>query len=60
MLRLRVVDRVDGATLREFVGRMTWPRAMVDTDEWPAYNRLPELAPGHATVCHDDRRAGAR
>ncbi len=25
---------------------------MVYTDEWPAYNHLPETGRGHASVCH--------
>ena len=52
LLRLRVGDRADGPTLREFVRRRTWPRVMVDTDEWAAYDRLPEVGRPHATVCH--------
>jgi transposase len=52
LLRLRVVDRADGPTLRGFVRRMTWPTVLVDTDEWAAYDRLPEVARWHATVCH--------
>src|SRR5512142_2904457 len=52
LLRLRVVDRTDGPTLREFVRRMTWPTVLVYTDEWAAYDRLPEVARWHATVCH--------
>jgi transposase len=52
LLRLRVVEHADGATLREFVRRMTWPLTMVYTDEWAAYDRLPEVGRGHATVCH--------
>ena len=36
LLRLRVVDRADGPTLREFVRRMTWPTVLVYTDEWAA------------------------
>ena len=34
---------------------MTWPTVLVYTDEWAAYDRLPELARWHATVCHADR-----
>ena len=30
---------------------MTWPRVMVDTDEWAAYDRLPEVGRPRATVC---------
>jgi hypothetical protein len=52
LLRLRVVDRADGPTLREFVRRMTGPTTLADTDEWAAYDRLPEVARWHATVCH--------
>jgi transposase len=55
LLRLRVVDRADGPTLLEFVRRMTWPTVLVYTDEWAAYDRLPELARWHATVCHAER-----
>ena len=51
-LRLRAIDRADGPTLREFVRRMTWPTTLVYTDEWAAYDRLPEVARWHATVCH--------
>lgn len=51
-VRLRVVGHADGATLREFVRRMTWPGTTVHTDEWGAYDRLPELGRSHATVCH--------
>ena len=52
LLRLRVVDRADGPTLREFVRRRTWPTVLVSTDEGAAPDRLPELARWHATVCH--------
>jgi len=31
---------------------MTWPLVMAYTDEWAAYDRLPEVGRGHATVCH--------
>ena len=50
-LRRRVVEPSDGSTLREFVRRTTWPRVMVDTDEWAAYDRLPEVGRPRATVC---------
>ena len=52
LLRLQVVDRADGPTHREFVRRRTWPTVLVSTDEWAAYDRLPELARWPATVCH--------
>jgi transposase len=53
-LRLRVVEQEhsDRATLQEFVRRMTWPLVMVYTDEWAAYDQLPEVGRSHATVCH--------
>jgi transposase len=51
-LRLRVVEHSDGSTLREFVRRMTWPMVMVSTEEWAAYDRLPEVGRPHVTVCH--------
>src|SRR5262245_15339842 len=50
LLRLRVVDRSDRATLREFVRRMTWPTVLVYTDDWAAYDGLPGVARWHATV----------
>jgi transposase len=31
---------------------MTWPLVMVYTDEWAAYDRLPEVGWKSATVCH--------
>ena len=55
--RLRVVDRADGPTPREFVRRMTWPTTLVSTDEWAAYDRLPEVARWHAR-CATPRDSG--
>src|SRR5690242_907098 len=52
LLRPRGVERAGGPTLREFGRRMTWPAGLVYTDEWAAYDRLPEVARWHATVCH--------
>jgi transposase-like protein len=51
-IRLEVVGHADGETLRGVVGRYTRPGAMVYTDEWRAYDRLPEIGRRHATVCH--------
>jgi transposase-like protein len=51
-VRLRVVEHADRETLQEFVRRMTWPGTLVNTDEWGAYARLPEVGRGHVTVCH--------
>ncbi len=32
--------------------RWTWPGTTVDTDEWVAYDRLPELGRHHRSVRH--------
>jgi transposase-like protein len=49
---LEVVERTDQETLTEFVTSSTQAGAMVYTDEWGGYNRLPEANRGHATVNH--------
>jgi transposase-like protein len=49
---LEVVERTDQETLTEFVTSSTPAGAMVYTDEWGGYNRLPEENRGHATVNH--------
>ena len=60
-LRLSVIEHSDRATLEGIVESSTREGAMVDTDEWRGYGRLPELGRGHATVTHDpDRREWAR
>jgi transposase len=51
-MRLRVVGHSDRATLEPLVVVSTCPGAVVDTDEWSAYDQLPEHGRGHATVCH--------
>lgn len=51
-LRLAVVERSDRATLEGFVASSTREGAMVYTDEWRAYGRLPDLGRRHATVTH--------
>src|SRR5215204_363785 len=48
-VRLRVVKRTDGATLKRHVEQFTRPRASVYTDEWRGYNNV---ARRHATVAH--------
>jgi transposase-like protein len=60
-IRLDVVEHSDQDTLDKFVVDMTKPGAMVNTDEWVGYDRLPELGRGRATVCHaPGRREWAR
>lgn len=49
---LEVVERTDQETLTAFVTSSTPAGAMVYTDEWGGYNRLPEENRGHATVNH--------
>ena len=49
---LAVVDRTDQATLTPFVTSSTEDGAMVYTDEWGGYAKLPEANRGHATVTH--------
>jgi len=51
-VRLSVVDRSDGATLRRVVRKASWPGTMVHSDEWGGYNGLRAMGRGHATVCH--------
>jgi len=51
-VRLDVVDHSDQETLNDFVVGMTQPGAMVNTDEWAGYDRLPESGRRRATVCH--------
>ncbi len=48
-VRLRVVKRTDGETLRKHVQTFTRPRADVNTDEWSGYTQLQRT---HATVAH--------
>jgi transposase len=48
-VRLRVVKRTDGATLKKHVERFTRARTRVYTDEWRGYSGL---ARPHATVAH--------
>jgi len=52
VVRMEVVDHADGPTLVEFVRRYTWPGTRVYTDEWRAYDRLPELGRARIAVSH--------
>src|SRR5881628_769791 len=47
--RLEVVDRADGATLKEVVECATLEGTTVYTDEWKGYNGLSGLRRGHVT-----------
>lgn len=59
--RFEVVDHANQTTLEKFVTETTTPGAMVYTDEWSGYDRLPELGRKHSTVCHTPgRREWAR
>jgi transposase len=51
-VRLQVARHTDRATLQPFVEESTAPTAAVSTDEWQAYQRLPETGRHHACVCH--------
>ncbi len=49
---LQVVENSDRRTLEDVVQATTVPGAKLNTDEWRAYDRVPELGRGHATVHH--------
>ena len=51
-VRLEVVEHADRSHLEPCVQASTVAGAMVYTDEWRAYERLPESGRGHASVCH--------
>lgn len=51
-IRLTVTEHADAPTCEQVVRRATWPGTTVNTDEWSAYNHLPELGRRHVTVCH--------
>ena len=51
-IRLCVCHHTDRATLQPYVESKTRPDAIVNTDEWQAYNHLPETGRIHKTVCH--------
>ena len=48
-MRLRVVKRTNGATLKQHVEQFTRARSRVYTDEWRGYSKLSRR---HATVEH--------
>jgi transposase len=47
-----VVGNSDRRTLEGLVLATTVPGAVLNTDEWRAYGRVPELGRGHRTVNH--------
>ena len=47
-----VVENSDRRTLEGLVQATTVPGATLNTDEWRAYGRVPELGRGHVTVNH--------
>jgi transposase-like protein len=51
-IRLRVCLKSDRTTLQSFVETTTVRDATVNTDEWQAYNHLPETGRAHKAVCH--------
>lgn len=51
-IRLSVCHNSDRATLQGFVEAKTLREATVNTDEWQAYNHLPETGREHKAVCH--------
>ncbi len=57
-VRLSVPHRSGREDLEPRVLGATERGAVVNTDEWHAYGRLPESGRGHATVCHDPAREG--
>jgi transposase len=59
--RMEVVEHADRVTLEDFVQRTTVDGVMLYTDEWPAYNQVPETGRGLGQVCHaPGRREWAR
>jgi transposase-like protein len=58
---LEVVPSASRPNLERVVQDNTAASCTAYTDEWPAYDRLPGLGRGHATVCHaPGRREWAR
>jgi transposase-like protein len=51
-LGLQVCHHSDRKTLQPFVEEHTRDDAAVYTDEWQAYDRLPDTGRTHASVCH--------
>ena len=54
-VRLKVVRHSTRAELEGPVVEQTRPGAVVNTDEWGAYARLPRAGRGHATVNHNPK-----
>jgi len=51
-VRLEVVKHADRETLQNFVERTTGEGTMLYTDEWQAYNHVPDTGRGLGQVCH--------
>lgn len=51
-IRLKLCKNSDRATLQSFVEAKTQSDATVYTDEWKAYDHLPETGRKHSSVCH--------
>jgi transposase len=51
-IRLAVCHHSDRKTLQPFVEDRTSDTATVSTDEWQAYDHLPQTGRGHASVYH--------
>lgn len=51
-IRLRVLAHSDRAELQPFVVGKTVVKVTVNTDEWRAYEHLPQTGREHKTVCH--------
>jgi transposase len=52
LLGVQVCHHSDRQTLQSFVAEHTREDATVNTDEWQAYNQLPETGRPHVSVCH--------
>lgn len=50
--RLDVAENADQKTLNTFVVKNTKRGAVVNTDEWSGYDRLPRHGRGRVSVCH--------
>ncbi len=60
-VRLEVIRHADRRTLEDVVQRTTTEGTQFYTDEWPAYDHLPEMGRPLAQVCHTPgRREWAR
>ena len=51
-IKLRVCHHSDRATLQPYVEANTQKGATVNTDEWRAYERLPQTGRIHKACCH--------